>query len=346
MTEIAAFTPTSRRAARQQRPLRGGVRRRRSRRRAASGTSPSWPAWTRGWTRSPILGLANGEAHIIRNAGGVITDDVIRSLCLSQRFLGTREIVLRAPHRLRSAEGGRGRVPRRARGRARRQALVVARVLHRPLRRRAPVDPAALHDAVRAPQGPHPGLRLRRHRRPPARGGVGRPGAGRHNPAPARDPGPPRRVASGCRPWARVAGACSRASDGFDRRPDHPPRPAGGIIKPTAGGGTVRLRPGSGDGRAVSRCRRSRPAGASSVRPSHRASSVGRAARCCGRPVRRRHLLQPARRLRPCRGPPETYRSLTGRLARGLDAKRGRPGASVGARAPGSRQRVDDAVGA
>ncbi len=41
-----------------------------------------------------ILGLGNGEAHIIRNAGGVITDDVIRSLCLSQRLLGTREIVL------------------------------------------------------------------------------------------------------------------------------------------------------------------------------------------------------------------------------------------------------------
>lgn len=41
-----------------------------------------------------ILGLENGEAHIIRNAGGVITDDVIRSLCLSQRALGTREIVL------------------------------------------------------------------------------------------------------------------------------------------------------------------------------------------------------------------------------------------------------------
>ncbi len=41
-----------------------------------------------------ILGLGNGEAHIIRNAGGVITDDVIRSLCLSQRSLGTREIVL------------------------------------------------------------------------------------------------------------------------------------------------------------------------------------------------------------------------------------------------------------
>jgi len=41
-----------------------------------------------------ILGMDYGEAHVIRNAGGVITDDVIRSLCLSQRYLGTREIVL------------------------------------------------------------------------------------------------------------------------------------------------------------------------------------------------------------------------------------------------------------
>ena len=41
-----------------------------------------------------LLGLGNGEAHIIRNAGGVVTDDVIRSLCLSQRKLETREIVL------------------------------------------------------------------------------------------------------------------------------------------------------------------------------------------------------------------------------------------------------------
>lgn len=41
-----------------------------------------------------ILGLGNGEAHIIRNAGGIITDDVVRSLCLSQRLLGTREIIL------------------------------------------------------------------------------------------------------------------------------------------------------------------------------------------------------------------------------------------------------------
>ena len=41
-----------------------------------------------------LLGLDHGDAHIIRNAGGVITDDVIRSLCLSQRILGTREIIL------------------------------------------------------------------------------------------------------------------------------------------------------------------------------------------------------------------------------------------------------------
>ncbi len=41
-----------------------------------------------------ILGLEQGDAHIIRNAGGAVTDDVIRSLALSQRMLGTREIVL------------------------------------------------------------------------------------------------------------------------------------------------------------------------------------------------------------------------------------------------------------
>ena len=40
------------------------------------------------------LGLAAGEAHIIRNAGGVVTDDVIRSLCVSQQLLGTREILV------------------------------------------------------------------------------------------------------------------------------------------------------------------------------------------------------------------------------------------------------------
>jgi len=40
------------------------------------------------------LGLGPGEAHVLRNAGGVITDDVIRSLAISQRLLGTREVML------------------------------------------------------------------------------------------------------------------------------------------------------------------------------------------------------------------------------------------------------------
>ena len=41
-----------------------------------------------------ILGLADGDAHVIRNAGGVVTDDGIRSLAISQRLLGTTEIIL------------------------------------------------------------------------------------------------------------------------------------------------------------------------------------------------------------------------------------------------------------
>jgi carbonic anhydrase len=40
------------------------------------------------------LGLHVGEAHVLRNAGGVVTDDVIRSLAISQRRLGTREVML------------------------------------------------------------------------------------------------------------------------------------------------------------------------------------------------------------------------------------------------------------
>ncbi|MDQ3862191.1 MAG: carbonic anhydrase [Actinomycetota bacterium] len=41
-----------------------------------------------------ILGLKEGDAHVIRNAGGLITDDEIRSLTISQRLLGTREVIL------------------------------------------------------------------------------------------------------------------------------------------------------------------------------------------------------------------------------------------------------------
>ena len=41
-----------------------------------------------------VLGLQEGESHVIRNAGGIVTDDEIRSLAISQRLLGTKEIVL------------------------------------------------------------------------------------------------------------------------------------------------------------------------------------------------------------------------------------------------------------
>ena len=41
-----------------------------------------------------VLGIEEGDAHVIRNAGGVVTDDVIRSLVISQRLLGTEEIIL------------------------------------------------------------------------------------------------------------------------------------------------------------------------------------------------------------------------------------------------------------
>src|SRR2546426_4662763 len=43
---------------------------------------------------SRVLGLEEGDAHVIRNAGGVVTDDEIRSLSISQRLLGTEEIIL------------------------------------------------------------------------------------------------------------------------------------------------------------------------------------------------------------------------------------------------------------
>jgi carbonic anhydrase len=42
----------------------------------------------------PMLGIERGDAHIIRNAGGLVTDDVIRSLTASQRLLGTEEVVV------------------------------------------------------------------------------------------------------------------------------------------------------------------------------------------------------------------------------------------------------------
>jgi carbonic anhydrase len=45
-------------------------------------------------TLEPMLGLKTGDAHIIRNAGGIVTEDVVRSLIISQQLLGTREVMI------------------------------------------------------------------------------------------------------------------------------------------------------------------------------------------------------------------------------------------------------------
>ena len=79
----------------------------------------------------PMLGMGDGEAHVIRNAGGVVTDDVIRSLAISQRLLGTREIMLDPPHGLRHAEDDGGQVQGRDRGGDRDQAALGRRGVHR-----------------------------------------------------------------------------------------------------------------------------------------------------------------------------------------------------------------------
>ncbi len=113
-----------------------------------------------------VLGLHEGDAHVIRNAGGVVTDDAIRSLVISQRLLGTREIVL-IHHigcgmltfhddEVKAAEGG-------DRGRHRPAAPIRAGGLPRRRAGRPPVDRAhqgqPLHPAHR------PGARLRIRRR-------------------------------------------------------------------------------------------------------------------------------------------------------------------------------------
>ncbi|GAA3431470.1 hypothetical protein GCM10018954_010710 [Kutzneria kofuensis] len=54
-----------------------------------------------------LFGLQQGEAHVLRNGGGVVTDDVIRSLALSQRKLGTREIMVVQPHLVRAVDDHR-----------------------------------------------------------------------------------------------------------------------------------------------------------------------------------------------------------------------------------------------
>ena len=87
------------------------------------------------------LGLGQGEAHVLRNAGGVITDDVIRSLAISQRRLGTREVML-----IHHTDCGMQKITDDgfrdgAAGDDRDRPLLRDRVLRRRRRGRPPVDP-------------------------------------------------------------------------------------------------------------------------------------------------------------------------------------------------------------
>ena len=96
------------------------------------------------------LGLHEGDAHVIRNAGGVVTDDAIRSLMISQRLLGTREII---QHRLRHADLPRRRGKGGDPSRHGPSAPVCPGGIPRPRPGRAPVDPPPHGKPVCAPQG-------------------------------------------------------------------------------------------------------------------------------------------------------------------------------------------------
>ncbi len=119
-----------------------------------------------------LLGLKEGDAHVIRNAGGVVTDDEIRSLSISQRLLGTEEIILihhtdcgmltfeDADFRL-HITGGDGD-----------QAIMVGRDLQQSRGRRTSIGRADQEQPLHPQEGPRAGVHLRRPHRPPRRSHV------------------------------------------------------------------------------------------------------------------------------------------------------------------------------
>ena len=116
-----------------------------------------------------LLGLEEGDAHVIRNAGGVVTDDEIRSLAISQRLLGTEEIILihHTDCGMLTFTDDEFKPPDP--GRHRHQAGVGGRGVPGPRGGRPPVDRAHQGEPVHPEQGLGARLRLRGRDRAPAR---------------------------------------------------------------------------------------------------------------------------------------------------------------------------------
>ena len=117
-----------------------------------------------------LLGLAEGDAHVIRNAGGVVTDDEVRSLAISQRLLGTREIVLVHHTDCGMLTFNDDDVQSPDRGRHGPATAVRARGLPRPCQGRQAVAGSDRGQPVHPPQGPGARLRLLGDRRVTHRG--------------------------------------------------------------------------------------------------------------------------------------------------------------------------------
>ena len=117
-----------------------------------------------------LLGLSEGDAHVIRNAGGVVTDDVVRSLTISQLLLGYPRGGAGPAHRLRHDDLPRRRHKGPDRGRHRPETLVRAGSLRRPVAERAPVHRPHPGQPLHPIQGLGSRLRLRRRYRTARRG--------------------------------------------------------------------------------------------------------------------------------------------------------------------------------
>ena len=113
----------------------------------------------------PILGLELGDAHVIRNAGGVITDDEIRSLAISQHLLGTEEIMLIHHTDCGMLTFNDQEFAGQARGGDRPTARVGGALVRRPRPRRPGLDPAHQEQPVHPAHRQRARLRLRRRQR-------------------------------------------------------------------------------------------------------------------------------------------------------------------------------------